>query len=258
MKYSKYYHLYLPEGSDFISPEQYNDNFKTLENNLKEHTHDAGSIKSGVFDSDRVPYIVGWDHLDAAYYVTGLKQLISCGPTSGAVYNFTIPFPSPLTARPKRVIVRIGNKNDNWVASGPGRETPQCVVLDMNYVNGGTYGTISGMLRKATSGDDGSDPGIWVTYPLMDNEWAKAELINYSGQPNGYKDWSGFGGVAFFASRVTPPTTQPEKQAFYFSVGEFTYDNIGVKFKIMETAMPSNYNTVSGELDFKSCILVFN
>lgn len=54
MKYSKNYHLYLPEGSDFVSPEQYNNNFETLDTKLKAveaqaeqvvgHTHGMADI----------------------------------------------------------------------------------------------------------------------------------------------------------------------------------------------------------------------
>lgn len=36
MKYSQNYHLYLPEGSDYVTPEQYNANFVTLDGKLKE------------------------------------------------------------------------------------------------------------------------------------------------------------------------------------------------------------------------------
>ncbi|WP_251447047.1 hypothetical protein [Vermiculatibacterium agrestimuris] len=60
MKYSENYHLYLPEGSDFVTPEQYNDNFKALDTKLKAvetaaesvvgHTHGMADIKPETVD----------------------------------------------------------------------------------------------------------------------------------------------------------------------------------------------------------------
>lgn len=63
MKFSENYHLYLPEGSDFVSPEQFNGNFTELDKLLKavdkkaedaatsvgEHEHSAGEITPGTF-----------------------------------------------------------------------------------------------------------------------------------------------------------------------------------------------------------------
>lgn len=62
MRYSENYHLYLPEGSDFVSPEQFNSNFNAIDTKLKEveteakkvsgHTHAAEDLKPGTFVGD--------------------------------------------------------------------------------------------------------------------------------------------------------------------------------------------------------------
>lgn len=222
------------------------------------HKHSAEDINSGVLDKARVPYQVDAEHLIAAYQVVSLQQEINCGPNSNATYNFTIPFPTALAARPKRIIVRIGANGSNWGVGGPNTDQPAFVVLDMAYVGSSLWGSVSGMHRKSRSGDDGLDVGTWVETPLNDNEWTSNEVFSYRGHTKGYLNWYGFGGNAFFPTRTTVPTTAPTNEAFYFNIGSFSYDNAGIHFKIREQTLPAGWSTLTGKLSFRAKIFIFD
>ncbi len=60
MKYSDKYKLYLPEGSDYVTPEQFNENFLALERliaALEAHKHAAGDVTSGTLAAARLPTV---------------------------------------------------------------------------------------------------------------------------------------------------------------------------------------------------------
>ena len=292
MRYSENYGLYLPEGSDFVTPEQYNDNFETLDGKLQEmedglapkahthsfgeltgvaaashqhgigdltgvaaagHKHAAGDITSGVFAEARIPYIVDWTGLTCIDGPTTLNQNVACGNGLSTQTNFLIPFQAALVARPKRVIAKIGTAS-NWVVSGVDPITkPDFVLLDMSYVGNKLYGTVSGEFRA--SGQNADTPGEWVTAPLNGTQWNDAEIFYFSGDERGYKTWNGFGGAAFFKATMADPGN--EKHIYGFYVGSFDYDKTGITCKFTPKGSAAGSTTYTKKLTFYAVIYIF-
>lgn len=280
MRYSENYGLYLPEGSDFVSPEQFNDNFTTLDRKLKVvedkanshkhgiaeltgvaaegHKHSAGDIASGVLAKERVPYKTDAEHYDAFFRVTDLSQAVSCEKSQRNTYSFKIPFPVTQTERPARVLTRVGPNWGNWSLGRPSSSIPQFAVLDMAYGDDGIVGSISGVFRGSWTWANDYSENIWnwVKLPLIGSEWRNEEIISYSGgTTSGYADWTGFCGNAFFKSTIKPAESS---SYFGFNIGNISYDRTGIVLEIKSNAHPLNNVTQVGTLTFRADIFIFN
>ena len=277
MKYSENYHLYLPEGSDFVSPEQYNDNFEAIDGKLKEletttashkhgigdltgvaatgHKHAAGDITSGVFAEARIPYIVDWRGLTKTDMAANLNVSVTSGGGTTAGVNFTFPFSAALAARPKRIIAKIGaGTGGNWVQNGVSiANKPEIVILDMCYTGSNLSGTVSGEFRA--SGQDAATPGEWVTVPLIGGEWANSEIFRYGGDERGYTGWHGFGGGAFM--RASIPGATDAAHAYGFYVGNFAYNSTGITCRFTPQGSAAGSTSYTKKLTFFARFYIF-
>ncbi len=145
MKETTNYKLKLPEGSDFVSPAPFNENFEVLDTKLKTveneagkvagHKHAAGDISSGVFSDARVPYLVPMDRLAATVGPATYSEALA----KDVDKTFSFPFSKTLTERPRLVRLFIASgahdklTTDHWIADNPDKT----LVMELMY-NGRT------------------------------------------------------------------------------------------------------------------------
>lgn len=198
MRETTNYKLKLPEGTDFVSPEQYNANFEALDTKLKAveteagkvgtHTHSAADINSGVMASERLPYLTDGSRFDHQTDITYINQTVAAGSSA----TITIPFDYTMSARPAKVILRIRNGHPNSVSSILGHATKDLVVELFSRSGSG----VDGWLYGATGGEGSTVDGyIREYYHGLESQGAKIQFARSTSEV-----WYGPFGNAFVTS----------------------------------------------------------
>lgn len=282
MKYSTHYGLYLPEGTDFISPEQYNQNFETLEGKLKAldghrhgigdltgvaaashthaaadllslpgHGHSAGEITSGVFAEARIPLLTEPTRLVGT--VTAMEVTGEITAKTNATRTVICPFNAARATIPRRVmlIVTGGSTGDAVSASvntSSVREGRSCVVDMMRVGN-----TVDAFVETtAVIKAAGAEARYEAVRRYLRNVHAEISVISYNGTSTTTAGTvpkadviSAFGGCAFFAGRTAGSANSAGTYILRASVGLFSYDQSQVTLTI------SGSSQTTGDQDYE-------
>lgn len=261
MKYSEHFRLFLPEGNDFVSPEPFNQNFQTIEGKLWDvekisqqfsgHTHDAGDISGGVLDKNRVPTLGNWWGTSEVFWAGVQEQEIEV--SSGKSYNYEIKFSTIREKRPERLLAIFGsNGAELSLQSG---NAPLISFVDMSYDK--EENCVGQMGAYVKEGSNGASGVYFATIPVIFPNFSDGDIFNYTcyfkSTKNGYSDWSGIGGGAFFKSTISPPSSHSGENLVNFSVGNFQFDKEKLSF-VIKTPDYSRVNsaTVSVTLKFSA------
>lgn len=254
MKYSENYHLYLPEGSDFVTPEQYNDNFKALDTKLKAvetaaervvgHTHTAEEVVSGVLEAARVPYLTE----PMRQVGTVLTAMVNEELQKGTVKRYTFPFSAPLEHIPKRVVLIVDHDD-----AGKERLYPDASYLDgkffcIDMMRAGN--DVSAFVEAAVTvkKEDAEARSVYVRR-YMERIHTKDDVFYYSGSSKKENAAradriTSYGGNAFWDDHVPAEAGTSGARILLSDIGNFTYDARAVYFDLTlkQTSTGGQYN----------------
>lgn len=236
MKYSENYHLALPDGSDFLSPSQYNENFQAIDSHLKTVEDEVNKA--------------ALDRIVAKIMGTSLNVK----PTQREEIQVTIPFDHDVGHRPKMVLLVVtsgigGAGKDPGSIAPEGRGGTTTIELMFNETTGKFDGYVNGMFGDDNYSSKEEPRYSYVRYLYRNLDAGSVSGAYVNGFPlrfrtpaaasDGALHWSGHGGVAFM-----PPT----KANSDFRIGKFSYDSQAAKLSLVLTSTDSQLYafTVSG------------